>query len=139
MAWISGPPTRTSRFPFATPSMILDAATWGSIAFLCVSSVAPYLEPSRVPDDAPFYSTLCGACSEICPVRIPIAELIAKRREKLWREGKTPVAVRSAVGLWKRAQNGAVLGPVLRPLLIALLRSPSLRRLAQITRRGARR
>ena len=101
--------------------------------------VAPYLEPSRVPDDAPFYSTLCGACSEICPVRIPIAELIAKRREKLWREGKTPVAVRSAVGLWKRAQNGAVLGPLLRPLLISLLRSPSLRRLAQITRRGARR
>jgi L-lactate dehydrogenase complex protein LldF len=41
--------------------------------------VAPYLEPGRVPEDAPFYSTLCGACSEICPVRIPIADLIAKR------------------------------------------------------------
>ncbi len=101
--------------------------------------VAPYLEPGRVPEDAPFYSTLCGACSEICPVRIPIADLIAKRREKLWREGKTPLAVQSAVGLWKRAQNGAVLGPLLRPLLIALLRSPSMRRLAQLTRPGARR
>jgi len=101
--------------------------------------VAPYLEPGRVPEDAPFYSTLCGACTDICPVRIPISDLIAKRRERLWREGKTPAAVRSAVGLWKRAQNGKGAGKLLRPFLIALLRSPSMRRLAQMTRPGARR
>ena len=101
--------------------------------------IAPYLEPEQTPKDAPFFSTLCGACSDICPVRIPISDLIAKRREQLWREGATPSMVRQGVGLWKRAQAGGPLGALLRPLLKALLRYPSLRRLGQLTRRGDRR
>ena len=101
--------------------------------------IAPYLEPKATPSDAPFFSTLCGACSDICPVRIPISELIAKRREQLWREGATPTMVRQGVALWKRAQSGGPLGLLLRPFLRALLRYPALRRLGQLTRRGARR
>jgi len=101
--------------------------------------VAPYLEPAATPSDAPFFSTLCGACSDICPVRIPISALIAKRREQMWREGKTPVMVRQGVALWKRAQAGGALGTLLRPFLRALLRNPRLTRLGQLTRRGGRR
>lgn len=101
--------------------------------------VAPFLEPRRVPADAPFYSTLCGACTEICPVRIPLAELIAKRREDLWAEGKTPAVVRGAVGLWRRAQAAGPFGRALRPLLVALLASPRLKRLGQLGRPGSRR
>jgi L-lactate dehydrogenase complex protein LldF len=101
--------------------------------------VAPYLEPGRVPEDAPYYSTLCGACSDICPVRIPISDLIARRREKLWREGRAPAAVRHAIALWKRAQRGTPDGRVLRPLLLLALRSKVLRRLAQLTRPSGRR
>jgi len=101
--------------------------------------VAPYLEPGRVPEDAPFYSTLCGACTDICPVRIPISDLIARRRERLWREGNTPAGVRGAVGLWKRAQRDTAFGRALRPLLLAILRFPSLRRLVQLTRPRGRR
>jgi L-lactate dehydrogenase complex protein LldF len=101
--------------------------------------IAPYLEPEQTPKDAPFFSTLCGACSDICPVRIPISDLIAKRREQLWREGAVPPLVRHGVALWKRAQAGGPLGRVLRPLLSTLLRYPALRRLGQLTRRGARR
>jgi len=101
--------------------------------------VAPYLEPEATPKDAPFFSTLCGACSDICPVRIPISALIAKRREQLWREGGTPVMVRQGVSLWKRAQAGGVLGVLLRPFLRALLRYPRLARLGQLTRREGRR
>jgi L-lactate dehydrogenase complex protein LldF len=101
--------------------------------------VAPYLEPKATPSDAPFFSTLCGACSDICPVRIPISDLIAKRREQLWREGKTPVMVRQGVSLWKRAQAGGALGALLRPFLRTLLRHPRLARLGQLTRRGGRR
>ena len=101
--------------------------------------IAPYLEPGATPSDAPFYSTLCGACSDICPVRIPISDLIAKRREQLWRDGATPPMVRHGVALWKRAQAGGLLGRLLRPALRVLLRYPMLRRLGQLTRRGARR
>ncbi len=101
--------------------------------------VAPYLEPKATPSDAPFFSTLCGACSDICPVRIPISTLIAKRRELLWKAGATPPMVRAGVSLWKLASRGGVLGAVLKPLLTLLLRSPKLARLGQLTRRGARR
>ena len=101
--------------------------------------VAPYLEPKATPSDAPFFSTLCGACSDICPVRIPISTLIAKRRELLWKSGATPPMVRTGVSLWKLASRGGVLGAVLRPLLTLLLRWPWLARLGQLTRRGARR
>ena len=101
--------------------------------------VAPYLEPGRVPEDAPYFSTLCGACSDICPVRIPISDLIARRRERLWREGRTPAAVRHAIALWKRAQRGGPGAVLLRPLLLMALRSKALRRLAQLTRPASRR
>lgn len=101
--------------------------------------IAPYLEPASTPKDAPFFSTLCGACSDICPVRIPISELIAKRREQLWQEGATPPAVRLGVALWKQAQAGGPLGGLFRLLVRTLLRVPALRRLGQLTRRGGRR
>jgi L-lactate dehydrogenase complex protein LldF len=101
--------------------------------------ISPYLEPASTPADAPFFSTLCGACSDICPVRIPISDLIAKRREQLWRDGATPVMVRHGVSLWKRASGAGGLSGVLRPLVRALLRYPLLRRLGQVTRRGGRR
>lgn len=101
--------------------------------------VAPYLEPDKTPSDHPFFSTLCGACSDICPVRIPISALIGKRREQLWRDGTTPAIVRQGVGLWKRAQKGGAVGRAVRPLLTSLLRHPALRRLGQLTRKGQRR
>lgn len=101
--------------------------------------VAPFLEPSQTPSDAPFFSTLCGACSDICPVRIPISDLIAKRREQLWREGKTPAMVRQGVTLWKRAQAAGPVALALRPILRALLRHPFLVRLGQLTRPKGRR
>jgi len=101
--------------------------------------VAPYLEPKATPSDAPFFSTLCGACSDICPVRIPISSLIAKRRELLWKAGATPQMVRTGVSLWKLASRGGITGFVLKPLLTLLLRWPKLARLGQLTRPGARR
>ncbi len=101
--------------------------------------VAPFLERQGTPSDAPYFSTLCGACSDICPVRIPLSDLIAKRREQLWREGNAPAAVRSGVALWKRAQAGGAAGRLLRPLVRALMRSAGLRRLGQLTRPGGRR
>ena len=101
--------------------------------------VAPFLEPQATPSDAPFYSTLCGACSDICPVRIPISELIARRREDLWKSGKTPAAVRQAVGLFRRAQGSGPSASIARRILLAVLRHPALRRGVRVLRAGMRR
>lgn len=42
----------------------------------------------------PFASTLCGSCTDVCPVKIDIHEQLYKWRQVLAREGK--------VGFWKR-------------------------------------
>lgn len=38
----------------------------------------------------PYFSSLCGACSEACPVRIPLHDLLVKLRERKTVTGHTP-------------------------------------------------
>lgn len=38
----------------------------------------------------PYFSSLCGACSEACPVRIPLMDLIVKHRDRKVLTGHTP-------------------------------------------------
>ncbi len=45
----------------------------------------------------PFASTLCGACREVCPVRIPIPELLLYWRERSAEAGLLPTAKRAAL------------------------------------------
>ena len=45
----------------------------------------------------PFASSLCGACSDACPVRIPIPELLLRWREEAQEAGLTPRAERVAL------------------------------------------
>lgn len=41
--------------------------------------------------ELPYASSLCGACSEVCPVRIPLHELLRKHRQVIVeKEGKAP-------------------------------------------------
>jgi L-lactate dehydrogenase complex protein LldF len=62
----------------------------------------------RGPDEAgdlPFASSLCGACTEVCPVGIPLHEhLLALRRDAAGRAGP---GERAAFGLWSRAWRRA--------------------------------
>lgn len=45
--------------------------------------------------ELPYASTLCGACSEVCPVKIPLHELLHKHRKKIVEiEGKAPISER---------------------------------------------
>ncbi len=39
----------------------------------------------------PYASSLCGACTDVCPVRIPIPELLVHWREKAVEQGLTPM------------------------------------------------
>jgi L-lactate dehydrogenase complex protein LldF len=65
------------------------------------------LEKSK---DLPFASTLCGACREICPVRIDIPRILLKLRSE-WAEGDpahragAPFIERLAIKLWAFAMR----------------------------------
>ncbi|TGE31160.1 LutB/LldF family L-lactate oxidation iron-sulfur protein [Desulfosporosinus sp. Sb-LF] len=52
-----------------TPLLEKDWETWGHL---------------------PYFSSLCGACSEACPVRIPLHDLLVKLRERKTTTGHTP-------------------------------------------------
>ena len=68
------------------------------------------LEKSK---DLPFASTLCGACREICPVRIDIPRILLKLRSD-WSEGKIdnagpPLIERLAIKLWAFAMRHRII------------------------------
>lgn len=43
--------------------------------------------------ELPYASSLCGACTEACPVKIPLHELLHKHRQVIVeREGKAPIS-----------------------------------------------
>lgn len=57
----------------------------------------------------PFASSLCGACADVCPVRIPIPDLLLYWRERAVEEGLVPVVERAAMkGYAAAAQHPAV-------------------------------
>ncbi len=51
----------------------------------------------------PHASSLCAACSEACPVKIPLHELLLDLRSDLVEGGVAPLAERLAFGLWSIA------------------------------------
>ena len=61
--------------------------------------------------DLPHAATLCGQCSVVCPVKIPLPDLLRKLREKQWDRGLRPWYEKVGVALWSYA--------ALRPSLYA--------------------
>lgn len=67
--------------------------------------------------DLPYASTLCGACEEVCPVRIQIPSMLLKLRERAASEGRLPgwleaglkryAATATEPAKWKRAKRWA--------------------------------
>lgn len=55
------------------------------------SILAPNLDMSKN-SDLPFASTLCGSCTNVCPVKIDIHDQLYKWRQVLVKEGHTPTA-----------------------------------------------
>ncbi len=46
----------------------------------------------------PQASSLCGACGEVCPVKIPIPDLLIEHRRRSVSRGLTPASERSSIG-----------------------------------------
>ncbi|TBH20589.1 LutB/LldF family L-lactate oxidation iron-sulfur protein [Thermus thermamylovorans] len=66
----------------------------------------------------PYASTLCGACQEACPVKIPIPRLLLTWRHRAVEEGLAPAWERGAIGAFARVMGS----PALYRLLSKALR-----------------
>lgn len=65
--------------------------------------LSPLLAGKKFPElaDLPKASSLCGACNEVCPVDIPIPDLLLRLREKGKREGAPKAAIGTPpMGAW---------------------------------------
>lgn len=53
----------------------------------------------------PYASTLCGACQEVCPVRIPLPDYLLKLRRDAVRQVGAPPLERAAMRAWQIGMN----------------------------------
>jgi L-lactate dehydrogenase complex protein LldF len=77
--------------------------------------LAPQLEPGRH-DDLPYASSLCGACYEVCPVKIDIPEVLVHLRQRGPHQAGEQAAMGAAKAvmarpaLWRAALRAARFG-----------------------------
>jgi L-lactate dehydrogenase complex protein LldF len=71
--------------------------------------LAPLLVGLERAPSLPHASSLCGACTDACPVKIPLHELLLDLRRDLVAEGVAPRSERLAFTLWSIAWS-SVLG-----------------------------
>ncbi len=81
----------------------------------------------------PYASTLCGACQEICPVRIPLPDYLLKLRRDAVSQLGAPLAERAAMRAWRIGMTSSKLykagGTLSRVGLKMLARRRRVRRL----------
>ena len=74
--------------------------------------LAPAMLGLEAAHPLPFASSLCGACADVCPVRIPIPDLLIEWRRRSVEQGLTP--------WWERAAMSGYAGAALRPGLFGV-------------------
>jgi L-lactate dehydrogenase complex protein LldF len=62
--------------------------------------VSPALKGIENTAHLPGASTLCGRCEEVCPMRIPLPQMMRHWREKAFERHLAPLAVRSGLRVW---------------------------------------
>jgi len=93
--------------------------------------LSPILDAKKFPElaDLPKASSLCGACHEVCPVNIPIPDLLLRLRDKAKKEhihspNTPPMGGWSILAsepiLWKSALIAGAVMNVINPDLIPL-------------------
>ena len=65
--------------------------------------LVPLLAGLERASDLPHASSLCGSCTDACPVKIPLHELLLELRRDLVEEGVAPFRERLAFTLWSYA------------------------------------
>jgi L-lactate dehydrogenase complex protein LldF len=64
------------------------------------SILTPAMQSLEVAKDLPHACTLNGRCAEVCPVKIPLPDLIRSLRDDTWRRKLVPKPARLAVKGW---------------------------------------
>jgi len=67
------------------------------------SVITPHLKNLKTYKHLSYASSLCGNCTEVCPVRINLHELLLENRYESVAEGGSSVSERVAWKLWKQA------------------------------------
>ncbi|MGV6989409.1 LutB/LldF family L-lactate oxidation iron-sulfur protein [Testudinibacter sp. P80/BLE/0925] len=62
--------------------------------------------------DLPYACSLCTACNQVCPVKIPLANLLLKHRGKMVEQGITPTMEKLSVRMFTLANNHSALWKV---------------------------
>ncbi|CQR70752.1 Lactate utilization protein B [Sporomusa ovata DSM 2662] len=52
--------------------------------------------------ELPYASTLCAACTSVCPAKIPLQDLLFKLRQRRVSDGYSQVVEKFAFGMWKQ-------------------------------------
>ncbi len=73
--------------------------------------------------DLPQAATLCGACEAVCPVRIPLPELLRGLREQQTARGLRPWTERAGLRLWAWAARRPSVYALLSKIGVRLLRT----------------
>ncbi|MCO5946563.1 lactate utilization protein B [Mucilaginibacter flavidus] len=71
------------------------------------SILAPNLDMKKHAD-LPFASTLCGSCTNVCPVKIDIHDQLYKWRQVIVKSGHAPVPKKAAMGAMTRVLSSPV-------------------------------
>jgi L-lactate dehydrogenase complex protein LldF len=101
-----------------------------SYGYVVPGPIGSVLGPGRDPDrfrTLPFASSLCGSCSDVCPVRIDLHHEILARRAEMVRRGLVP---------WRKRAAMKVLGLVFRFVWLYRLSGACLRALVPLLPRG---
>ncbi|TCP93263.1 L-lactate dehydrogenase complex protein LldF [Cricetibacter osteomyelitidis] len=61
------------------------------------SVISPLLGGYKEFKELPYACSLCTACNSVCPVKIPLAQLISKHREHIAQSGMTPTLERLSI------------------------------------------
>jgi L-lactate dehydrogenase complex protein LldF len=90
--------------------------------------LTPALQGLASAPDLPHACTLNGRCQEVCPVSIPLPTLLRGWRDRSWREGLVPQAMRTGLGVWRFAAE--------RPRLYRLAAALAVRAMRLFSRKG---
>ena len=77
------------------------------------SILAPNLDMEKYAD-LPFASTLCGSCTNVCPVKIDIHEQLYKWRQVIVKKGYAPLAKKTAMGLMSQVLSSPMIYHICR-------------------------
>jgi len=77
--------------------------------------LTPHLRPEEAFKQLPFASSLCGACSETCPVGIPLAQRLLQWRDRVVRRGGRPKVEATAFRAWAWLMRHPALYRAARP------------------------